>query len=71
MLVVLGRTRHVNGEHKCRSKSESQPHGDPHVTSIDTTGCISRYGEVSFADTHRYGDATANRRHSPGTPLSP
>ncbi len=45
MLVVLGRTRHVNGEHKCRSKSESHPHGDPHMTApIDTTGCTSAYG---------------------------
>ena len=27
-------------------------------------------GEMSFAETHRYGDATAKRCHSPGTPLS-
>ncbi len=27
-------------------------------------------GEMSFADTHRYADATAKRCHSPGTPLS-
>ena len=27
-------------------------------------------GEMNFAETHRYGDATAKRRHSPGTPLS-
>jgi hypothetical protein len=25
---------------------------------------------MSFAETHRYGDVTAKRRHSPGTPLS-
>ena len=29
-----------------------------------------RQGEISFAATHRYGEATAKRRHSPGTPLS-
>ena len=27
-------------------------------------------GEMSFAATHRYGEATAKRCHSPGTPLS-
>ena len=27
-------------------------------------------GEISFAETHRYGEATADRCHSPGTPLS-
>ena len=27
-------------------------------------------GEISFAETHRYREATANRCHSPGTPLS-
>jgi hypothetical protein len=27
-------------------------------------------GEMSFAETHRYRDATAKSRHSPGTPLS-
>jgi hypothetical protein len=27
-------------------------------------------GETNFAETHRYGEATAKRRHSPGTPLS-
>jgi hypothetical protein len=27
-------------------------------------------GEMSFAEAHRYGEATATRRHSPGTPLS-
>ena len=25
---------------------------------------------MNFAETHRYGEATAKRRHSPGTPLS-
>ena len=29
-----------------------------------------RADEMSFAESHRYGDATAKRRHSPGTPLS-
>ena len=27
-------------------------------------------GEISFAATHRYVEATAERCHSPGTPLS-
>ena len=27
-------------------------------------------GKTSFAETHRYREATAKRRHSPGTPLS-
>ena len=27
-------------------------------------------GAMSFARTHRYGDATAKRCHSPGTPFS-
>jgi hypothetical protein len=27
-------------------------------------------GEMSFAESHRYGEATANRCHWPGTPLS-
>jgi hypothetical protein len=40
------------------------------IRKVAPTGCISRYGEVSFAETHRYGDATAKRRHSPGTPFS-
>jgi hypothetical protein len=27
-------------------------------------------GETNFAETHHYREATAKRRHSPGTPLS-
>ena len=27
-------------------------------------------GQMSFPASHRYGEATAKRRHSPGTPLS-
>jgi hypothetical protein len=27
-------------------------------------------GEISFAETHRYGEATADMRHPQGTPLS-
>jgi hypothetical protein len=27
-------------------------------------------GEMSFAEIHRYGEAMAKSRHSPGTPLS-
>jgi hypothetical protein len=27
-------------------------------------------GEMSFAETHRYLEATAKSRHSPGTPLA-
>jgi hypothetical protein len=37
---------------------------DDHLDHLATAG------EVSFAETHRYGDATAKRCHSPGTPLS-
>ena len=28
-------------------------------------------GAMTFAETQRYGEATAKMRHSPGTPLSP
>jgi hypothetical protein len=38
----------------------------PHPPSAHTLTA----GEISFAATHRYGDATAKSCHSPGTPLS-
>jgi hypothetical protein len=40
-----------------------------HLHKPLTAGEI-RAGEISSPKRHRYGDATAKRRHSPGTPLS-
>ena len=39
--------------------------------AFDDTGCTSAQGKrVSLAKSRPYGDATAKRCHSPGTPLS-
>ena len=43
----------------------------PQLRVSETSGAqVLTAGEVSFAATHRYGEATAKRCHSPGTPLS-
>jgi hypothetical protein len=49
MLVVLGRTPHVNSEHKC-SKSESHPHGDPPLSTPPGAQALTA-GEMNFAET--------------------
>ena len=52
------------------------PVGPTHASNLKCLCCYHRVhklltaGEISFAATHRYGDATAKRRHAPGTPLS-
>ena len=42
------------------------------LRAVGANWCRKRFTavEMSFAETHRYGEATAKRRHSPGTPLS-
>ena len=38
--------------------------------SVSPGAQVLTAGEMSFAETHRYEEATAKRCHSPGTPLS-
>ena len=40
------------------------------LSAVDATWCIGATGANGVVATHRYGDATAKRCHSPGTPLS-
>ena len=60
------------GGWKTRKRTKTTaPIGSRHPTSTADTGRTSAYGRrMTFAATHRYGEATAKRCHSPGTPLS-
>jgi hypothetical protein len=39
-------------------------------SSVSPSAQALTAGEISLAEIHCYGEATAKRRHSPGTPLS-
>ena len=50
--------------HPQRRRKRQRRKPPPAVPSKQTRG------RASFAETHRYAEVTAKRRHSPGTPLS-